>query len=125
MVRRRRPRLVVGFGGFVTGPGGVAAWLTRRPLVIHEQNAIAGYTNRCLAHLARSVLARLSQRPFRRASRRAWSAIPVRAEIVMQPPPVTRFAGREGALRLLDRRRQPRRVAPQCGGAVRDQGIPG
>ena len=57
IMRRRRPALVVGFGGFVTGPGGVAAWLMRRPLVIHEQNAIAGYSNRCLAHLARRVLA--------------------------------------------------------------------
>ena len=61
VMRRRRPQLVVGFGGFVTGPGGVAAWLTRRPLVIHEQNAIAGYSNRCLAHLARRVLARVSR----------------------------------------------------------------
>ena len=61
VMRRRRPALVVGFGGFVTGPGGVAAWLTRRPLVIHEQNAIAGYSNRCLAHLARRVLAAFPQ----------------------------------------------------------------
>ena len=43
-------------GGFVSGPGGVAAWLTRRPLLIHEQNAIAGLTNRLLARLARVVL---------------------------------------------------------------------
>src|SRR5207342_3252043 len=57
VIRRRRPALVVGFGGFVSGPGGVAAWLTRRPLMIHEQNAIAGYSNRCLAHIARRVLA--------------------------------------------------------------------
>jgi UDP-N-acetylglucosamine--N-acetylmuramyl-(pentapeptide) pyrophosphoryl-undecaprenol N-acetylglucosamine transferase len=56
VMRRRRPALVVGFGGFVTGPGGVAAWLTRRPLIIHEQNAIAGYSNRVLSHLARRVL---------------------------------------------------------------------
>jgi UDP-N-acetylglucosamine--N-acetylmuramyl-(pentapeptide) pyrophosphoryl-undecaprenol N-acetylglucosamine transferase len=41
---RHRPVLVVGLGGFVTGPGGVAAWLTGRPLVIHEQNAVAGFT---------------------------------------------------------------------------------
>src|SRR5205807_10358795 len=53
---RHRPVVVVGLGGFVTGPGGVAAWLTRRPLLIHEQNAIAGFTNRILAHLARQVL---------------------------------------------------------------------
>src|SRR5262245_53654689 len=56
VMRRHRPMVVVGLGGFVTGPGGVAAWLTRAPLVIHEQNAIAGFTNRCLAHLARQVL---------------------------------------------------------------------
>ena len=46
VMRRHRPMVVVGLGGFVTGPGGLAAWLTRRPLVIHEQNAIAGFTNR-------------------------------------------------------------------------------
>ena len=57
VLRRRRPALVVGFGGFVTGPGGVAAWLMRRPLLIHEQNAVAGYSNRVLARLARRVLA--------------------------------------------------------------------
>ena len=56
IMRRYRHLVVVGLGGFVTGPGGVAAWLTRRPLVIHEQNASAGLTNRVLAHLARQVL---------------------------------------------------------------------
>ena len=56
VMRRHRPVVVVGLGGFVTGPGGVAAWLLRRPLLIHEQNAIAGFTNRWLAHLARQVL---------------------------------------------------------------------
>ena len=53
---RRRPSAVLGMGGFASGPGGVAAWLTRRPLVIHEQNAAAGLTNRLLARLARVVL---------------------------------------------------------------------
>ena len=43
VMRRHRPAVVVGMGGFVTGPGGLAAWLCRRPLLIHEQNAIAGY----------------------------------------------------------------------------------
>ena len=56
VIRRRRPAAVLGMGGFVTGPGGVAAWLTRKPLVIHEQNAIAGLSNRLLARLAREVL---------------------------------------------------------------------
>ncbi len=100
VMRRRRPQLVVGFGGFVTGPGGVAAWLTRRPLVIHEQNAIAGYSNRCLAHLARRVLSAFPK-AFPPGIESRVVGNPVRAEIVMQPPPATRFAGREGALRLL------------------------
>ena len=51
-MRRHRPRVVVGLGGYVTGPGGLAAWLARRPLVIHEQNAIEGFTNRILARAA-------------------------------------------------------------------------
>jgi len=53
---RVRPIVVVGLGGFVTGPGGVAAWLLRIPLLIHEQNAIVGLTNRWLARLATVVM---------------------------------------------------------------------
>jgi UDP-N-acetylglucosamine--N-acetylmuramyl-(pentapeptide) pyrophosphoryl-undecaprenol N-acetylglucosamine transferase len=100
IIRRRRPALVVGFGGFVTGPGGVAAWLTRRPLVIHEQNAIAGYSNRCLAHLARKVLSAFPK-AFPPGVDTQVVGNPVRAEIVMQAPPATRFTKREGAIRLL------------------------
>ncbi len=55
VMRRQRPDIVLGLGGFVSGPGGLAAWLLRRPLVIHEQNAVAGFTNRILAHLATRV----------------------------------------------------------------------
>ncbi|CAK0779481.1 N-acetylglucosaminyl transferase [Gammaproteobacteria bacterium] len=55
-VRRVAPDVVLGMGGFATGPGGLAAWLLRRPLVIHEQNSVAGLTNRLLARLARRVL---------------------------------------------------------------------
>lgn len=100
VMRRRNPGIVVGFGGFVTGPGGVAAWLTRRPLIIHEQNAIAGYSNRCLAHLARRVLSAFP-RAFPAGVDAQVVGNPVRAEILMQAPPQERFARREGALRLL------------------------
>jgi UDP-N-acetylglucosamine--N-acetylmuramyl-(pentapeptide) pyrophosphoryl-undecaprenol N-acetylglucosamine transferase len=51
-----KPQAVLGMGGFVTGPGGVAAWLTRKPLLVHEQNAISGMTNRMLVPLARVVM---------------------------------------------------------------------
>jgi UDP-N-acetylglucosamine--N-acetylmuramyl-(pentapeptide) pyrophosphoryl-undecaprenol N-acetylglucosamine transferase len=100
VMRRRRPALVVGFGGFVTGPGGVAAWLTRRPLLIHEQNAIAGYSNRLLARFARRVLSAFPK-AFPPGVRDEVVGNPVRAEIVAQDPPAMRFARREGAIRVL------------------------
>jgi len=56
ILRAVRPTKVIGFGGFVAGPGGVAAWLLRIPLLIHEQNAVAGLTNRWLAKLATQVM---------------------------------------------------------------------
>jgi len=56
IISQRQPAAVLGMGGFVTGPGGLAAWLKRRPLLIHEQNARAGLTNRLLAPLARRVM---------------------------------------------------------------------
>jgi UDP-N-acetylglucosamine--N-acetylmuramyl-(pentapeptide) pyrophosphoryl-undecaprenol N-acetylglucosamine transferase len=56
VLRRRRPQLVLGMGGFVTGPGGLVSRLIRVPLVVHEQNAIPGLTNRWLARIARCVL---------------------------------------------------------------------
>jgi UDP-N-acetylglucosamine--N-acetylmuramyl-(pentapeptide) pyrophosphoryl-undecaprenol N-acetylglucosamine transferase len=52
VLRRRRPAAVLGVGGFVSGPGGIAAWLARRPLLLHEQNAVAGTANRWLARFA-------------------------------------------------------------------------
>ena len=57
VMRRRHPSAVLGMGGYVAGPGGLAAWLMRCPLLIHEQNARAGYTNRLLAPLAKRVMA--------------------------------------------------------------------
>ncbi len=53
---RLKPNVVLGMGGYVSGPGGIAAWLLRRPLVIHEQNAVVGTTNRILSHFADRVL---------------------------------------------------------------------
>ncbi|MEM7377548.1 MAG: undecaprenyldiphospho-muramoylpentapeptide beta-N-acetylglucosaminyltransferase [Pseudomonadota bacterium] len=56
IIRRRNPRAVLGMGGFVSGPGGLVAWLTGRPLVIHEQNAVPGTTNRLLSRIASRIL---------------------------------------------------------------------
>jgi UDP-N-acetylglucosamine--N-acetylmuramyl-(pentapeptide) pyrophosphoryl-undecaprenol N-acetylglucosamine transferase len=84
----------------VTGPGGVAAWLTRRPLIIHEQNAVAGFTNRCLANIAREVLEAFPGSFGPRVKARAIGN-PVRRDITALPPPVGRFAARSGPIRIL------------------------
>jgi UDP-N-acetylglucosamine--N-acetylmuramyl-(pentapeptide) pyrophosphoryl-undecaprenol N-acetylglucosamine transferase len=100
VIRRRRPSLVVGLGGFVAGPGGLAAWLLRRPLLIHEQNAVAGFTNRCLAHFARCVLTAFPD-SFRHDVGARVIGNPVRSEIAMLPAPSQRFATRGPGVRLL------------------------
>lgn len=56
VMNKQKPLAVLGMGGFVTGPGGIAAWLTRRPLLVHEQNAISGLTNRLLVPFAKTVM---------------------------------------------------------------------
>ena len=97
VLRRVRPRSVLSLGGYVAGPGGVAAWLLRRPLVVHEQNALAGFTNRVLARLARRVLAGFADA----LPGVEWVGNPVRAAIAALPPPSVRFDTRAGRLRLL------------------------
>jgi UDP-N-acetylglucosamine--N-acetylmuramyl-(pentapeptide) pyrophosphoryl-undecaprenol N-acetylglucosamine transferase len=100
VIRRHRPFAVVGLGGFVSGPGGVAAWLARRPLIIHEQNAVAGFTNRVLAHLAGDVLEAFPG-SFGPGVRARAIGNPVRADIVAIRPPAARFGERAGAIHLL------------------------
>ena len=100
VILRRRPAAVLGMGGFVSGPGGVAAWLTRRPLVIHEQNAAAGLTNRLLARLARVVLQAFPG-SFNSTVAAETVGNPVREDISAIAVPAERYAKRQGALRLL------------------------
>ncbi len=97
VLRRVRPVAVLGMGGFASGPGGLAAWLLRRPLLIHEQNAIAGMTNRILARLAKRVM-----QAFPGALPKAiCTGNPIRASILDLADPATRYATRQGPLRLL------------------------
>jgi UDP-N-acetylglucosamine--N-acetylmuramyl-(pentapeptide) pyrophosphoryl-undecaprenol N-acetylglucosamine transferase len=100
VLRRLKPRAVLGAGGYVSGPGGIAAWLLRIPLLIHEQNAIAGLTNRWLARFATSVLEAFPQ-SFGPKVRARTVGNPVRADIASLPEPGVRFAGREAQARLL------------------------
>ena len=92
-----RPDVVLGMGGYVAFPGGMMASLFNRPLAVHEQNAVAGLTNRMLAKVAdRAMVA------FPGALEKAqWTGNPVRSEIAGVAAPRERFAGRSGPLRLL------------------------
>lgn len=98
VLRRRAPRAVVSFGGFASGPGGVAARLMGTPLLVHEQNRAAGFTNRVLAKVARRIM---SGFPGAFPRREDVVGNPVRDEIAAVAPPASRLAGREGPLRLL------------------------
>lgn len=97
---RVRPQAVLGMGGFVTGPGGVAAWLLRRPLLLHEQNSVVGLTNRMLVPMA-SRLMEAFPGAFPPARGPVLTGNPVRPEIAALPVPQARFTGREGRLRVL------------------------
>jgi len=81
VIRRVKPDVVLGMGGYASAPGGVAAWLLRKPLVLHEQNAVAGMSNRFLATFASKVL---SAFPKAFASRVNHQVVgnPLRSEIV-------------------------------------------
>ncbi|MGB5261217.1 MAG: undecaprenyldiphospho-muramoylpentapeptide beta-N-acetylglucosaminyltransferase [Gammaproteobacteria bacterium] len=95
-----QPRAVLGMGGFASGPGGVIAWLLRRPLLIHEQNSVAGTTNRLLAPLAHTVMVAFPG-SLPAARQPVHTGNPVRGRITSLPAPATRLADRSGPLRLL------------------------
>jgi UDP-N-acetylglucosamine--N-acetylmuramyl-(pentapeptide) pyrophosphoryl-undecaprenol N-acetylglucosamine transferase len=97
IIRRIDPAVVLGMGGYVTFPGGMMASLFNRPLVIHEQNSIAGLANKVLAGVADKVLV-----AFPNALKKGlFVGNPVRTEIALLPSPAARFEGRSGPLRLL------------------------
>jgi UDP-N-acetylglucosamine--N-acetylmuramyl-(pentapeptide) pyrophosphoryl-undecaprenol N-acetylglucosamine transferase len=96
-IRRIRPDVVLGLGGYVAFPGGMMASLLGRPLALHEQNAIAGVANRVLAGVSDKVMV-----AFPKALPKAeWTGNPVRADIASLAKPEERFRDRSGPLRLL------------------------
>lgn len=98
IIRDRKPRAVIAFGGFASGPGGLAARLHGLPLLVHEQNRAPGLTNRILSRYARRLLTGF---PGSFARREEAVGNPVRAEIAAIAPPEQRFADRHGPLRVL------------------------
>lgn len=94
---RVKPDVVLGMGGYITFPGGMMAALTGRPLVLHEQNSVAGLANRVLAGVADRVMTGFPGA----IGKGSWAGNPVRTDIALLPAPAARFAGRSGPLRVL------------------------
>ena len=102
IIRRRAPDVVLGLGGFASFPGALMGVACRKPLVIHDANAVAGLANRILAFGADRILLGFPDAlRGRHADRVEWVGNPIRADIAALPPPEERFAGRSGPLRLL------------------------
>jgi UDP-N-acetylglucosamine--N-acetylmuramyl-(pentapeptide) pyrophosphoryl-undecaprenol N-acetylglucosamine transferase len=97
VLRRVKPDVVLGLGGYITFPGGMMSVLLGKPLLLHEQNSVAGLANRVLAGVADRVFAAFPG--VLKGAR--WVGNPLRAAFLNQPDPVQRFAGRSGPLKLL------------------------
>ena len=101
VLRQAKPDVVLGMGGFVSGPGGIAAWLSRIPLFIHEQNSIPGTTNRILALFAKVVMEGFPG-TFKPGNRILTTGNPVRSEMFNVQDPVSRLSGSpDRCMRLL------------------------
>ncbi len=100
IIRALKPDIVIGLGGFASGPGGIAAFMQRIPLFIHEQNAIPGMTNWMLAHVAKKIMQAFPN-TFPPRYKPILTGNPVRARILQLPSPEIRFRERHGPLRIL------------------------
>jgi UDP-N-acetylglucosamine--N-acetylmuramyl-(pentapeptide) pyrophosphoryl-undecaprenol N-acetylglucosamine transferase len=96
-IRQVQPDVVLGMGGYITFPGGMMAVLLGKPLVVHEQNSVAGLANRVLAGVADRIVTGFPDV----LNKGIWAGNPVRPEIAKIAPPAERFAEHTGALRVL------------------------
>lgn len=97
VMRRVKPDVVVGLGGYITFPGGMMGTLAGKPLILHEQNSVAGMANKVLAGVADRVFTAFPSV----LSKAEWVGNPLRKAFLQQVDPAQRFAGRTGPLRLL------------------------
>jgi UDP-N-acetylglucosamine--N-acetylmuramyl-(pentapeptide) pyrophosphoryl-undecaprenol N-acetylglucosamine transferase len=119
VIRRRRPNVVLGFGGFASFPGALMGVASGKPLIVHDANAVPGLANRILAYGADRVLLGFPGALRGGAGRRAtWVGNPLRDDIVALAPPAQRFEGRSGPLHLLV-------VGGSLGAAALNDAVPG
>ena len=100
VMNRVKPDVVVGLGGYITFPGGLMAVLCGKPLVLHEQNSVAGLANKLLASVADRVFTAFPD-VLKNTRRTQWVGNPLREAFLRQPAPAERFAGRTGPLRVV------------------------
>lgn len=102
VIRREKPDVVLCMGGYVTGPGALAAWLWRVPFVLHEQNAVEGWTNRLLSPLAKKIMVAFPQAFQDKKAKVIYTGNPVRQAILQVPSPDERWQHQdERRLRVL------------------------
>jgi UDP-N-acetylglucosamine--N-acetylmuramyl-(pentapeptide) pyrophosphoryl-undecaprenol N-acetylglucosamine transferase len=101
VLRRQHPQIVLGMGGYPALPGGIMAFLSGKPLLIHEQNRIAGLTNKILAKLAKRILLAFPGAIQSQTNKIQVTGNPIRTEIVQLPSPETRYTQRTGKLKIL------------------------
>ena len=100
VIRRVKPDVLVGLGGYITFPGGLMGVALNRPLVLHEQNSVAGMANKVLAGVADRVFTAFPG-VLPKARQVQWVGNPLRAAFKQVPAPAERFAGRSGPLKVL------------------------
>jgi UDP-N-acetylglucosamine--N-acetylmuramyl-(pentapeptide) pyrophosphoryl-undecaprenol N-acetylglucosamine transferase len=102
VLKKERPSAVLCMGGYVSGPGAIAAWMMRCPIVLHEQNAIAGWTNRVLANFARRIMVAFPGAfKTRQINKIVETGNPVRQDILNILPPTDRLSTRQSQVRVL------------------------
>ncbi|CAL1329221.1 undecaprenyldiphospho-muramoylpentapeptide beta-N-acetylglucosaminyltransferase [Candidatus Providencia siddallii] len=97
IIKQYKPNIALGMGGYVSGPGIIAAWQCGIPIILHEQNGIAGLTNKILSYITKNIL-QASPGAFKNAH---VVGNPIRKEILNIPSPEERMLKRNGAIRIL------------------------